>query len=94
MIKDIRNGVRYCPDGREVCQDTAEGKREYARRRAHASLLQSHLCGICEEYMPEDDRTMDHKQPRGMGGARRDDRQENLHAVHFLCNSAKASRRM
>lgn len=94
MLKRIEGGVRIYPDLREVCQETTAGKREYARRRAHASFLQSHLCAICEEYMPEDDRTLDHKQPRGMGGARRDDRQENLQAVHAICNTQKGSKRL
>lgn len=93
MIADIRNGVRYYPDGREVCQDTTEGKREYERRREWAWMHQGGLCPLCGGFLYRDTATTDHIQPRGMGGARRDDRQENIQAVHALCNSAKGSKR-
>lgn len=38
MIADIRNGVRYYPDGREVCQNTAAGKAEYHRLKEVACM--------------------------------------------------------
>lgn len=94
MIKRIEHGVWYTHDGREVCQDTAEGRREYARRRFIAAYLQNDMCGICGKPMRLEDMETDHIKPRGMGGARRDDRQENLQAVHTVCNGQKGSRRM
>jgi hypothetical protein len=33
----------------------------------------------------------DHIDPRGMGGARRDDHPDNIQAVHFWCNGEKGS---
>lgn len=94
MIKDIRNGVRYYPDGREVCQETAAGKREYEDRRTISWTKQKGLCALCGEWLHPIEATTDHIKPRGMGGARRDDRQENIQAVHALCNSAKGSKRL
>jgi hypothetical protein len=35
----------------------------------------------------------DHIDPRGMGGARRDDHPDNIQAVHFWCNGEKGSTR-
>jgi hypothetical protein len=35
----------------------------------------------------------DHIDPKGMGGARRDDHPENIQAVHFCCNGKKGSTR-
>jgi 5-methylcytosine-specific restriction endonuclease McrA len=93
VIKDIRNGVRYYPDSREVCQDTAAGRREYKRRLDEAWHRQEATCGICKRTLVWAEATVDHIQPRGMGGARRDDRQENIQAVHAVCNSLKGSKR-
>jgi hypothetical protein len=36
----------------------------------------------------------DHIDPRGMGGAYRDDHPQNIQAVHFWCNSEKGSTRI
>jgi 5-methylcytosine-specific restriction endonuclease McrA len=35
----------------------------------------------------------DHIEPKGMGGAWRDDHPENIQAVHRRCNLQKGSRR-
>jgi hypothetical protein len=32
----------------------------------------------------------DHIDPRGMGGARRDDHPDNIQAAHFWCNGERA----
>ena len=93
MIKRIENGVRIYPGGREVCQNTAAGKREYARRREVAWALQGGFCGRCARPIAPQDATLDHIQPRGMGGSRRDDRMENLQMLCFLCNLWKGSKR-
>jgi hypothetical protein len=36
----------------------------------------------------------DHRNPKGMGGAWRDDHPENIQAVHWWCNDEKGSTRM
>lgn len=65
------------------------------RRRLDIKLKQQKgLCGICglpitdyREAVP------DHIEPRGMGGARRDDHTDNIQATHRLCNLEKGSKR-
>jgi hypothetical protein len=55
---------------------------------------QGGICSICEKPFE----TLlgidpDHELPRGANGARRDDRPENIRAVHHVCNFDKGSRR-
>jgi len=51
-------------------------------------------CSICQTMLEDmQDVVPDHKDPRGMGGAWRDDRPENIGAAHELCNSKKGSSR-
>lgn len=52
-------------------------------------------CAICEkEFKDAREISPDHINPRGMGGARRDDSEENIQAVHNLCNLEKGSKRI
>lgn len=81
---------------REICTDTAAGRREYFRRTREMAERQDHLCAICEEFMV--DPTYDHQRGRGLNGGFRDDRiviRGRWHnaAVHFLCNGRKGSRK-
>lgn len=89
----VDNGIMKLPDGREVCLDTAAGKREYSHRITVAWVAQNQMCALCGKWLDIMDATADHKEPRGMGGARRDDRQENIQAAHLDCNSEKGSQR-
>ena len=51
-------------------------------------------CAIChEEFADYNEIVPDHIDPKGMGGARRDDHPENIQAVHWRCNSEKGSTR-
>ena len=86
-------GVWIYSDGRQVCQNNTAGNNEYRTRRRIAWNLQNGICAICHERLPWQQATTDHINPRKMGGSARDDRQENLAAVHWQCNSAKGSRR-
>jgi hypothetical protein len=36
----------------------------------------------------------DHKNPKGMGGAWRDDHSDNIQATHWWCNGEKGSTRI
>lgn len=82
------------PDGRLVWnQKTAAGKRGYAKTLEDAYERQGHICPKCERYIARDDLTPDHFLPKGMGGSTRDDRPENIVAMHRWCNSEKGSRR-
>ena len=52
-------------------------------------------CAICfEEFSDYNDVVPDHINPKGMGGAWRDDHPSNIQAVHYWCNSEKGSMRM
>jgi 5-methylcytosine-specific restriction endonuclease McrA len=93
-IKKVKPAVKVMRDGREKCDLTTKGGRdEYERRKRKAWEDQKHICAICHKPLNWADTTADHKSPRGMGGGSRDDRQENLAAVHWGCNTQKGSRR-
>jgi hypothetical protein len=78
------------------------GYRERRSRSAMRILLhqkiaeQDRKCAICHE--PFDDYSQivaEHREPKGMGSARRDDHPDNIQAAHgFPCNVAKGSRRI
>lgn len=80
-------------DGREQCRDTPDGKMLYVLRRFVAWLEQGRFCAICERALTFREATTDHKEPRRMGGGFRDDRQANIRATHWFCNSEKGSKR-
>ena len=53
--------------------------------------------GVCicqQEFTDYNDVVPDHKNPKGMGGAWRDDSPDNIQAVHWWCNEEKGSTRM
>jgi len=56
---------------------------------------QQGICPICnEEFTDYGDVVPDHKNPKGMGGAWRDDHPSNIQATHHWCNREKGSTRM
>jgi hypothetical protein len=56
---------------------------------------QGRKCAIChEEFTDCNDIVPDHKDPKGMGGARTDDHPDNIQAAHWWCNGEKGSTRM
>ncbi len=58
-------------------------------------LEQDGLCAICEQRFDDfREVTADHIEPRGMGGARRNDAADNIRAVCADCNSEKGSKRV
>lgn len=88
--------VNVYPDGREVCQDNAAGRREYFRRTRLMAERQNQICALCERFMC--DVTFEHQEGRGMAGGFRDDRTEidgNWYnaAAHSFCNSIKGNKR-
>ena len=51
---------------------------------------QNRICPIClEEFTDYNDVVPDHKEPKGMGGAWRDDHPDNIQATHWWCNEEK-----
>ena len=88
------HGVRYYPDGREVCNiATHAGRLEYKRRHRLAWERDKGICGICHRPVQWEESTVDHIEPKGMGGSNHDDRVENMQPSHLLCNGEKGSRR-
>ena len=56
---------------------------------------QNGICAICDhEFTDYNDVVPDHKNPKGMGGAWRDDHPDNIQATHWWCNGEKGSTRM
>lgn len=92
--------VRVYPDGREVCQASLSGRGEYNRRLRILITRQHGLCCLCNRPMGFYNATFEHRCPRGMAGARRDDRIEDSEgkemngAAHWQCNGEKGSKRI
>ena len=89
-------GVRRVEDPRHP-----RGYREYRSPAAMRRLLgqkireQSSRCAICRRpFRRFEDAVPDHIEPRGMGGAWRDDHPDNIQAVHRGCNLRKGSKRL
>ena len=56
---------------------------------------QAGICAIChEEFTDYNDIVPDHTDPKGMGGAWRDDHPDNIQATHWWCNGEKGSTRI
>ena len=78
------------PRGYRELRSPAEMRRLLKRK----IIEQDNKCGICgEPFTDMRDIVLDHKDPRGMGGAWRDDHPDNIQAAHGLCNQEKGSRR-
>jgi len=90
----ICNGaVRQYPDGREVCEDSFAGRREYLRRLSTMLTRQGNRCCLCcRRIHALHDATFEHHRWRGMGSAWRDDRIVDAEghwingAAHWICN--------
>ncbi len=79
------------PRGYRELRSPAEMRRLLKQK----TVEQGNKCGICGElFIDVRDIVPDHKDPRGMGGARRDDHPDNIQAAHRLCNLEKGSRRV
>ena len=77
------------------------GYRELRSKAEMRKLLnrkiveQDKKCAICREtFTNYDEIVPDHIEPKGMGGAWRDDHSDNVQAVHRRCNLEKGSRRL
>lgn len=95
QVKNPPVVVKVFRDGREKINQLCKAGRDlYQERKRIAWEKQDRLCNICHKPLAWKDSTVDHIAPRGMGAGSIDDRQENLAAVHAVCNCAKGSRRM
>jgi len=89
-VRRIRDEHADHADGYRYKLSPAEMKKVINRKIQD----QGELCSICAEPLTDYAEVVpDHLSPRGMGGARRDDRAENIGAAHGRCNLMKASRR-
>ena len=78
------------PRGYREIRSNAEMRKLLDRKIA----AQYGKCAICNaEFTEYSDVVPDHINPRGMGGAWRDDHPENIQAVHWWCNGEKGSSR-
>lgn len=89
-IRRVRDEYADHPDGYRYRLSKSEMEKVLIRKVEE----QQGLCSICvKELTDMNDVVPDHKSPKGMGGARRDDRAENIGAAHSICNLKKASQR-
>jgi hypothetical protein len=74
---------------REICS------RAELRRRKHVLLSKDPTCWLCgEKFDDYSEVELEHREPKGMGGARRDDHRDNLALAHKQCNFEKGSKRI
>ena len=82
---------RHHPRGYRELRSPAEMRKLLKRK----IVEQNGICAICsEEFTNYSDVVPDHRNPKGMGGAWRDDSPNNIQAVHWWCNEEKGSTRM
>lgn len=92
----LHPGVRraedpHHPRGYRELRSPAEMRKLLNRK----IVEQKRICPICQaEFTDYMDIVPDHKDPKGMGGAWRDDHPDNIRATHWWCNSEKGSTRM
>lgn len=73
------NGVIKYPDGREKCSPAA------LRRRKDALMQKNPHCLVCgKEFTDYSQVDLAHRESKGLGGSRRDDRWEN---IYLMCRS-------
>lgn len=94
----IVNGVMTYPDGREVCQNTSAGRREYHLRKEAMVARQGFRSAISGELIDYCRSEFDHEAGRGSNSSHRDDRIEvdghwQNAALSHVDNSLKGSRR-
>ena len=85
----LDGAVRRYRDGREVCQDSPAGWREYKRRVEGMLQRQNFRCSLCGGRLALANATFEHQRRRGMGSAWRDDRPDRNGAAHWVCNAEK-----
>jgi hypothetical protein len=92
----MRLGVRRIEDphhqrGYRELRSPAEMRKLLNRK----IIEQDRKCAIChEEFSDYNDIVPDHRDPKGMGGAWRDDHPDNIQATHWWCNGDKGSTRV
>lgn len=81
------DGTKKFPDGREVCP------KSVMKRRKDMLIRQNPVCAGCgEKFTDYDEIELAHKESKGMGAAKRDDRWDNLCLMHREENQEQGSR--
>jgi hypothetical protein len=92
----IRLGVQrvedpHHPRGYRELRSPAELRKLMNRK----IVEQGKKCALChEEFTDYNDIVPDPRDPKGMGGAWRDDHPDNIQATHWWCNGEKGSSRI
>jgi hypothetical protein len=92
----LQPGIRrledpHHPRGYRELRSPAEMRKLLNRK----IVEQNQICPIClKEFTDYNDVVPDHKEPKGMGGAWRDDHPDNIQATHWWCNGEKGSTRI
>lgn len=92
----VRTGVQriedpHHPRGYRELRSPSEMRKLMNRKIAE----QGGKCALCQEpFTDYGDIVPDHRNPKGLGGAWRDDHPENIQATHWWCNEEKGSTRM
>jgi hypothetical protein len=95
-VRVMRPGVQrvedsHHPRGYRELRSPAEMKKLLKRK----VIEQNNKCAIClEEFTDYNDVVPDHMEPKGMGGAWRDDHPDNIQATHWWGNEEKGSTRI
>ena len=83
--------IRTTPRGYRELRSPAEMRKLLNRK----VIEQDGKCAICRSTFTDYSEIVpDHIEPKGMGGAWRDDHPDNVQAVHGRCNLEKGSRRL
>ena len=91
----LDGAVRVYPEGRQVCQDSHAGWREYKRRVSVMLERQGRKCCLCNRRLSLAEATFEHQRRRGMGAAWRQDAIVDAEgnwingAAHWNCNVAR-----
>lgn len=85
IVEDAHHPRGY----REIC-----AQAELTRRKK-ALISSGEKCLYCPKpFETYQEIHLAHKEPKGIGGARRDDHRDNLGLAHATCNIANGSRRL
>ena len=91
----MRLGVRRVEDPHHPGYRELRSAAEMRKLLNQKIMNQDRKCAIChEEFSDHNDIVPDHRDPKGMGGAWRDDHPDNVPATHWWCNGDKGSTRM
>ena len=94
--RTTRPGIRriedpHHPRGYRELRSPAEMRKLLDRK----IVEQGRECALCHELFTDyHDVVPDHIDPKGMGGAWKDDHPDNIQATHWWCNGEKGSTRM